>query len=51
MIWEIVDRKDIVIDYIPSGDNIADPLTKALSKEKHDQYTYSMGLRTVRDWL
>ncbi|VFQ84407.1 unnamed protein product [Cuscuta campestris] len=31
-------------------DNIADPLTKALGKPKHESHTWSMGIREMLDW-
>ena len=50
LIREIIDRKDIVIEKIPSEDNIADPLTKALAQDRHDMHMSALGLKTMPDW-
>jgi len=39
--------KEIAIEKIASDDNIADPLTKALSYEKHQGHIISMGIKRV----
>ena len=49
LIREIIDRGDIKICKVDTNDNIADPLTKALSQVKHDQHTRSMGIRYLYD--
>ena len=46
LIREIIQRNKIVIEKIPSEENVADPLTKAMPQDKHDSHTRSMGLRT-----
>ena len=51
LIREIVDRKEIVVEKIPTEDNVADPLTKALSQDKHEKHVKTMGLKVMHDWL
>ena len=51
LIREIVARNDVKIERVPTDDNVADPLTKALSQIKHDHHINSMGLRHMSDWL
>ncbi|VFQ73974.1 unnamed protein product, partial [Cuscuta campestris] len=50
IIREIVARGDVEICKIGTDDNIADPLTKALGKPKHESHTWSMGIREMLDW-
>ena len=52
-------RFHIIRDYIADGDmkiskvhtdlNVADPLTKPLPREKHDQHLNAMGVRLLQD--
>lgn len=51
LINEINDQGDIHICKVHTNDNIADPLTKGLSQQKHDGHTSSMGIRYMGDWL
>ncbi|KAK8584417.1 hypothetical protein V6N12_068661 [Hibiscus sabdariffa] len=51
LIREIVDRGDVEICKVHTDDNIADPLTKPLSQQKHDRHTESLGIRYVSDWF
>ncbi|KAI5415226.1 hypothetical protein KIW84_040608 [Lathyrus oleraceus] len=51
LIREIIDRGDVKICRVPTLDNIADPLTKPLAQQKHDDHTRSMGIRGMPDWL
>ena len=51
LIREINERGDIHICKVHTNDNIADPLTKGLSQQKHDGHTSSMGIRYMGDWL
>ena len=51
LLREINTRGDIHICKVHTDDNIADPLTKALSQQKHEGHTSSMGIRYIRDWL
>ena len=51
LLREINNRGDIHICKVHTNRNIADPLTKALSQQKHEGHTSSMGIRYMRDWL
>ncbi|KAK8652414.1 hypothetical protein V6N13_061432 [Hibiscus sabdariffa] len=50
LIREIIDRGDVEICKVHTDDNIADPLTKPLTQQKHDRHTESLGNRYVSDW-
>ncbi|KAL4301844.1 hypothetical protein GQ457_10G007880 [Hibiscus cannabinus] len=50
LIREIIDRGDVEICKVHTDDNIADPLTKPLTQQKHDRHTESLGIRYVSDW-
>ncbi|KAK8578706.1 hypothetical protein V6N12_069050 [Hibiscus sabdariffa] len=50
LIREIIDRGDVEIYKVHTDDNIADPLTKPLTQQKHDRHTESLGIRYVSDW-
>jgi hypothetical protein len=45
LIREIIDRGDVKICKVQMDLNIADPLTKALSQQKHEAHMSSMGIR------
>ena len=51
LIREIISRKDVKIERVPTDQNIADPLTKALHQGKFDQHVNAMGIRYMGDWL
>ena len=51
MIREIISRKDVKIERVPTDQNIVDPLTKALHQGKFDQHENAMGIRYMGDWL
>ena len=51
MIRDYVERKEIDICKVGTDDNIADPLTKPLSKAKHDGHVVAMGLRRIPEFL
>ena len=51
LIREINERGDIHICKVHTNDNIADPLTKGLSQQKHDGHTSSMSIRYMGDWI
>lgn len=51
LIREIIERGDVKICKVPTLDNVADPLTKALAQQKHDGHTRSMGIRFMPNWL
>ena len=46
LIREIIDRGDVEINYVPTDDNMDDPLTKALPQPKHEGHVRSIGV----DW-
>ena len=48
---EIKGRGDIHIYKVHTNDNVADPLTKALSQQKHESHTSSIGIRYMNDCL
>ncbi|VFQ66060.1 unnamed protein product [Cuscuta campestris] len=50
IIREIIARGDVEICKIGTDDNIADPLTRAMGKPKHESHTWSMGIREMLDW-
>ncbi|KAK8573047.1 hypothetical protein V6N12_029085 [Hibiscus sabdariffa] len=47
LIREIIDRGDVEICKVHTDDNIADPLTKPLTQQKHDRHTESLGIRYI----
>ena len=51
LLREINERGDIHICKVHTDDNVADPLTKALSQQKHEGHTSSMGIRYMGNWL
>ena len=46
-IQDIVERGEIKVDYIPSGEMVADPMTKGLTMEKFREHVTAMGLRST----
>ena len=51
LIREIVARGDVVVERIPSTDNLADPLTKPLAQEVFERHCTTMGLLHKGNWL
>ena len=49
LIREIIDRGDVKICKVHTDLNIADPLTKPLSQQKHEAHMSSMGIRHLHD--
>ena len=49
LIREIIERGDVKICKVSTNDNVADPLTKALTQRKHDHHTRSMCIRYMYD--
>jgi len=49
LIREIIDRGDVKICKVHRDLNIADPLTKPLSQQKHEAHMSSMGIRYLHD--
>ena len=42
-----VEEEELDLAYIPTGDQVADVLTKGLVREKHDKFAEAMGVRRV----
>ena len=51
LIRGIVPRGDVVVERIPSTDNLADPLTKPLAQEVFERHCTTMGLLHKGNWL
>ena len=51
LIREIIVRGDVVMERVPSTDNVTDPLTKPLAQEVSMSHRICMGLMYKRDWL
>ena len=51
LIREIVARGDVVVERVPSTDNVADPLTKPLAQEVFESHCTTMGLLHKGNWL
>ena len=51
LIREIITGGDVVVERVPSEDNIADPLTKPLSHFVFERHRGLMGIRHIGDWL
>ena len=49
LIREIMTRGDVVVERVPSKDNIADPLTKPLSQIVFERHRGLMGIRHIGD--
>ncbi|XP_038680956.1 secreted RxLR effector protein 161-like [Tripterygium wilfordii] len=49
LIREIINRGDVKICRVSTNENIADPLTKPLTQQKHDQHNNSLGIRYMSD--
>ncbi|TYK21329.1 retrovirus-related pol polyprotein from transposon tnt 1-94 [Cucumis melo var. makuwa] len=47
MIWEIVQRGDVIVTKIASKHNIADPFTKTLTVKVFEGHLESLGLRDM----
>lgn len=39
-----IEEQRIRVEYVPTGDQVADVLTKALAREKHERFSAAMGL-------
>jgi len=44
-IWEAVEDKKIILNYIPTDKNVSDILTKGLARPKFEQFVEMLGLR------
>ena len=46
---EFISEGSVTIDFVKSGDNLADPLTKALAREKVWSTSKGMGLKPINN--
>lgn len=46
---DIVERREIKVDHVPSGKMVADPMTKGLSMEKFKEHVTTTSLRII--WI
>ena len=51
LIREIIGRHDVIIEKVPTNQNIVDPLTKPLPQTKFDFHVLAYGMRYKDDWL
>ena len=51
IIRELVGTGAVILQKVASADNVADPLTKALTQLQFDGHLEKMGLRYYSDWL
>ena len=51
LIRDIIARGDISIERVPIEDNLTYPLSKVLSKQKHDLYMKGLGIKYIDNWL
>jgi len=47
LIREIVERGDIMISKVNTDQNLADPFTKPMTQDKHDEHRNAIGLRVA----
>ena len=48
---ELVEGGLVRMNYVATENNVADPLTKALDRQKLVTHRLAMGLRKVVDWI
>ena len=51
LIREIIERQDVIIEWVETKNNIADPFTKALPQQQFDRHLDCMGIKYKGDWL
>ncbi|XP_031392392.1 secreted RxLR effector protein 161-like [Punica granatum] len=51
IIREIIRRGDVAVQKVASGDNVADPLTKAMTQQQLEKHLEKMGLRYCTEWF
>ena len=51
IIRELVGKGDVIVQKVASADNVANPLTKAMTQLQLDGHLEKMGLRYYSDWL
>ena len=49
LIREIIGRRDVIIEKVPTDQNIVDPFTKPLSQKKFDSHILTYGIRYKGD--
>ena len=50
VIRELIGKGDVLVQKVASADNVADPLTKALTQLQLDHHLKKMGLRYYSEW-
>ena len=50
IIRELVRKGDVLVQKVASTDNVADPLTKALTQLQLNRHLKKMGLRYCSEW-
>ena len=50
VIRELIGKGDVLVQKVASADNVADPLTKALTQLQLDHHLEKMGLRYCSEW-
>ena len=51
LIHDIIHRGDVTITKSASANNVADPLTKALSQKVFEKHLEAMGIKYMYDWF
>ena len=51
LIREIIGRRDVIIEKVPTDQNIVDPLTKPLPQKKFDSHVLAYGIGYKGDWF
>ncbi|PKI51478.1 hypothetical protein CRG98_028189 [Punica granatum] len=51
IIREIIGRGDVAVQKVASADNVADPLTKAMTQQQLEKHLEKMDLRYCTEWL
>ncbi|PKI72262.1 hypothetical protein CRG98_007336 [Punica granatum] len=51
IIREIIGRGDVAVQKVASANNVANPLTKAMTQQQLDKHLEKMGLRYCTEWL
>ena len=51
LVREIIERQDMVIEWVNTKNNIADPFTKALPQQQFECHLNCMGIKYKGDWL
>ena len=51
VIREQISRGEVLIERVPTKDNLADPFTKVLNIATHNRHFENLGVRCIGDWL